>query len=170
MTIEFIEDSSIETTLKPVLISGSISTDYSNQQFLKLSNDGTSEGLYEIRYQAHCSPFKEALVIDNLLAVGHEENFYLFNLAINQNILRLEMAGYFGHIYYDTDLFYVADASGLHCIDKNGSIKWSNTELAIDGVIVTKFTDSNVLGSGESDPPGGWKNFSIDRITGIITT
>jgi hypothetical protein len=170
MTLEFTDTIPDDTTLKPVLISGSTSTKYANQKYLTLSKDDTVTGLYEIKYQAHCSPFKEALLIDNLLAVGHEEHFYLFNIVTNQNILRLKMSGIFGHLYYDTGLFYVADSGGLHCIDKNGNIRWSNLGLAIDGVIVNEFTDSKILGSGELDPPGGWKDFSIGKATGIETT
>jgi len=170
MTVEFIDDIPDDTNLKPVLISGSISADYSNQKYLKLSEDDTVSGLYEIKYQGHCSPFKEALLVDNLLAVGHEEHFYLFDRETNENVLRLEMNGYFGHLYFDTGLFYVADASGLHCIDKTGSIRWSNLGLAIDGVIVNEFTNNKIVGSGELDPPGGWEDFSLDKTTGIKTT
>ena len=170
MTIEFIDDIPDKTNLKPVLISGSTSADYANQRYLKFSDDDNVTGLYVIKYQAHCSPFKEALLIGNLLAVGHEEHFYLFDNVTNESVLRLEMNGYFGHLYFDTGYFYVADASGLHCIDKTGNIRWSNLGLAIDGVIVNEFTDSRILGSGELDPPGGWEDFSIDKATGIKTT
>jgi hypothetical protein len=170
MTINFSDDISEDTNLKPVLISGSKSAEYSNQEYLKLIEGRTLTGLYEIKYQAHCSPFKEALLVDNLLAVGHEEHFYLFDRTTNQNILRLELNGYFGHLYFDSELFYVADARGLNCIDKFGNIRWSNLGLAIDGVIVNEFTNTNILGSGEKDPPGGWEDFSLDKATGIKTT
>lgn len=170
MSIEFIDNIPDDTNLKPVLISGSTSSEYSNQKYLKLIKDGTVIGLYEIKYQIHCSPFEEALLIDDLLAIGHEEHFYLFDKVINENILKLKMNGYFGHIYFDSGLFYVADASGLYCIDKTGNICWSNLELAIDGVIVNEFTHSKILGSGELDPPGGWEDFSLDKATGIKTT
>lgn len=170
MTIEFIDDIPCDTNLKPVLISGSASTDYSNKKYLKLNKEDNMIALYEIKYQAHCSPFKEALLVDNLLAVGHEEHFYLYNNVTNENVLRLEMNGYFGHLYFDTGLFYVADANGLHCIDKTGNIRWSNSELAIDGVIVKEFHHGKILGSGELHPPGGWEDFSVDKATGIKTT
>ena len=170
MTIEFIDDIPDDTNLKPVLISGLTSAHYSNQIYLKLSHNDTAAGLYEIKYEAHCSPFKEGLLVGNLLAVGHEEHFYLFNIVTNQNILRLKMNGYFGHIYFDAEHFYVADASGLHCIDNTGNIRWSNLGLAIDGVIVNEFTGDKIIGSGELDPPGGWEDFSIDKATGIRTT
>jgi hypothetical protein len=170
MTFEFTDTIPDDINLKPVLISGSTSIHYDNQKYLVLRNDNTVAGLYEIKYQAHCSPFKEALLVGDLLAVGHEEYFYLFNVATNKNVQRLEMNGYFGHLYYDAGLFYVADANGLHCIDKSGSVRWTNSGLAIDGVIVNQFTDSKILGSGELDPPGGWKDFLIDKATGIKTT
>jgi hypothetical protein len=166
MTLEFTDTLPDDSPLNPVLISGSMSTCLSEHIFLTLSEENTITRLYEIRYDVHCSPFKEALLIDNLLAVGHEEHFYLFNLITNENVLRLEMNGYFGHLYYDKEDFYVADANGLHCIDKHGEILWSNVGLAIDGVIINEFTDSKILGSGEFDPPGGWIDFSIDKSTG----
>lgn len=170
MTIEFLDDIPDDTNLKPVLISGSTSAYYSNQKYLGVINGHTVTGLYEIKYQAHCNPFKEALLVDNLFAVGHEEHFYLFNIVTNQNVLRLKMNGYFGHLYFNAELFYVTDASGLHCIDKTGNIRWSNLGLAIDGVIINEFTGDKIMGRGELDPPGGWEDFSIDKATGFRTT
>ncbi|MBL7997852.1 MAG: hypothetical protein JNL32_04345 [Candidatus Kapabacteria bacterium] len=169
MKLEFTNTISDDIKLNSVLMSGCMSADYSNQIFLTLSEDGTIMRLYKIKYERHCSPFKEALLFDNLLAVGHEEHFYLFDMTTNQNIVRLALSGYFGHLYYDNQLFYIADAHGLHCIDKNGEIHWTNLELAIDGVIVHGFTDNIILGSGEFDPPGGWVDFSIEKATGNKT-
>jgi hypothetical protein len=166
MTLEFTDTIKNAPTLNPILISGSNSFGYSNQIFLLLSQDNKIRYLYEIKYEVCNSPFKEALIIDNLLAVGLEKHFYLFNIISNENILSLEMNGYFGHLYYDNDFFYIADATGLHCINKIGVILWSNNELAIDGVSVHEFKDNKILGSGEFDPPGGWIDFTIDKVTG----
>jgi hypothetical protein len=170
MILKFIDIIPNDTTLNPVLISGAVSAIYSNQIFLSLSEDDIIIKLYEIKYDVLCSPFKEALLIDNLLAVGYEQHFYLFDLIANENILRLEMNGYFGYFYYDKEFFYIADACGLYCINKNGRILWRNDGLAIDGVIVHEFRDNKILGSGEFDPPGGWVDFSIDNATGNKTT
>jgi hypothetical protein len=170
MTIQFIDDIKDNTNLKPVLISGSTSANYSNQKYLRLVDNETVTGLYEIKYHAHCSPFKEALLVENSLAVGHEEHFYLFNIVTNQNVLRLKMNGYFGHLYFDREFFYVADAKGIHCIDKTGNIRWSNLELALDGVIVNECSGDRIIGSGELDPPGGWEDFSLNKETGIRLT
>lgn len=73
----------------------------------------------------------------------------------------------FDSLYSDNNLFYVADASGLRCIDKKGNILWTNPALGIDGVVIYEFTDNKILGSGEFDPPGGWEDFAIDKKTGL---
>jgi hypothetical protein len=107
--------------------------------------------------------------IDNILAVGFEENFYLFDTATKTNILNLKMEGYFGHLYFNEDLLYIADANGIHCIDKTASIIWHNNNLGIDGVIINEFTNSKILGSGEWDPPDGWRDFILDKQTGLVS-
>ena len=104
---------------EPILISGLDTLEFGGREYLVINNNGMS--LYEIRYEYHCSPFKQAIIVDTILAVGHEENFYLFDLLTKTNILRLKMEGYFGHLYINSDNFYVADAGGLYCIDKCGT-------------------------------------------------
>ena len=84
------------------------------------------------------------------------------------NLLRLEMSGYFGHLYFDNNQFLVACACGLYSINKLGKINWQNLSLGIDGFIVTDFTDNKIYGSGDWDPPGGWKDFILDNRTGVV--
>ena len=167
MSFNFTDTFPKDLKLPSILISGSDSLTLNNQTYLIIKNDDTSNSLFEIKYETHCSPFKQALKVDNLLAVGHEEYFYLFNLTTNKNLLRLKMEGYFGHLYYDADSFYIADAGGLYCIDKKAFIRWHNNSLAIDGVIINEFTENKIVGSGEWDPPGGWRDFILDRQTGV---
>ena len=166
MTLTFTDTRPDTSVLNPVLISGPMSIDCSGRTFIILSNKNELKGLFEIKYDIHCSSFREALLIDHLLAVGHEGYFYLFNTTTNQTILRLAMDGYFGHLYYNNELFYIADANGIHCINKSGEVLWKNSELAIDGVIIHEFTDDRISGSGEFNPPGGWVDFSIEKETG----
>lgn len=168
MTINFVDNIPEDLQLQPILISGNDSLKFNQHQYLILVQpDGESE-YFEIKYECHFSPFKEATKINNLLAVGHEDFFYLFDLKTKMNILRLEMNGYFGHLYIHNELFYVADSCGLYCIDKNSSILWQNKNLGIDGVIIFDFTSDSIIGSGEWDPPGGWLDFVVDSQTGNI--
>ncbi|MEO6721779.1 MAG: hypothetical protein ABIN67_15640 [Ferruginibacter sp.] len=76
------------------------------------------------------------------------------------------MEGYFGRLYLNKKYFYVADACGLYCIDKSGTILWKNNNLAIDGVIINDFAKDKIFGSGEWDPPGGWREFILDEQIG----
>ena len=167
MNFEFTDTFPEDLNLPSILISGSDSRKLNNQAYLIIKNDDNSNSLFEIKYEYHCSPFKEALIVDSLLAVGYEGYFYLFNVMTNENLLRLEMQGYFGHLYYDAECFYVTDAGGLYRIDKKATIHWHNSSLAIDGVIINEFANNKILGSGEWDPPGGWQDFVLDRQTGV---
>jgi len=155
--------------LPAVLLSGAESMSLENRVYLVIDDDGHS-AVYEIRYDRHCSPFKQALGMGELLAVGSEEYFYLFNRITNKPLLRLKLEGYFSHLYSDDGLFYVADAGGLFCIEKNGTIRWHNNNLAVDGVIIYEFTSNEILGSGEWDPPGGWRNFTLNKKTGTLVS
>lgn len=168
MTFEFRDSFPDDLNLSPLLISRDVSRDLNGRQFLIVIENDLSKSLYEIRYEYHCSPFKEALIVDNVLAVGFEEHFYLFDLGRKANMLAIKMEGYFGHLYADGNNFYVADAFGLYCIDKNASVKWHNASLAIDGVIVSEFFENTISGSGEWDPPGGWRDFVLNKQTGIV--
>jgi hypothetical protein len=138
-------------------------------EFLILEQHGQAEGLFEIRYEYHCSPFKEAIIIADVLAVGFEEHFYMFDMKKKSTILKLKVSGYFGHLYYNREFFYITDSGGVFCIDKAGSLIWQNNNLGIDGVIINEFTDGKILGSGEWDPPGGWRDFILDNKPGLIT-
>lgn len=151
------------------VISGEAPFHFSRSEYLVVE-DNEEKRAFKIVYGGHCSPFREAVISENLLLVGHEEHFYLYDLKAKNSLLVLEMNGYFGHLYIDKQHFFVADAEGLFCIERNGSIVWHSKNLGIDGVIVEKFTDSQIYGSGEWDPPGGWKDFVLDRKTGKSST
>ena len=150
------------------IISGEASFHFNLSEYLIFQN-GDEKRAFKIIYQCHCSPFKEAAIHKDLLLVGHEEHFYLYDLQAKQNLLVLMVEGYFGHLYIDENYFFVADAGGLFCIDTSGKIIWHNNQLGIDGVIIEKFTENLIQGIGEWDPPGGWKDFVLDKRTGKIT-
>ncbi|WP_114792491.1 hypothetical protein U0035_01905 [Niabella yanshanensis] len=169
MTIQFINTIPPDIYTSPVLISGVTSSNYPHHQFLLAGNNNQQNVIYEIRYLIQCSPFREALAADHLLAVGHQEHFYLFDTIDNKPLQVLKVNDYFGHLYYNDQFFYVTDSCGVYCIDKTGHILWANLELAIDGVVIDTFEAATLSGKGEFDPPGGWKAFRIDKNTGAVT-
>jgi hypothetical protein len=151
-----------------VLISGNTTAQFQNNIYILLKVGGEYKKAFEIRYEYHCSPFKETVVYNNQLAVGYEGFFYLFDITANKLLLCLEMSGYFGHLYLDKHAFFVTDAYGMYCICVDGQIRWRNRSLGIDGVTIEKIEDSKIYGSGEWDPPGGWKDFVIETKTGKL--
>jgi hypothetical protein len=92
----------------------------------------------------------------------------MFDLEKRLSLLALKMDGYFGGLHFDNELFYVTSARGVYCVDKKGELNWQNTGLGIDGVTIDKFEDKFILGSGEWDPPGGWRAFKLNKLTGEL--
>lgn len=166
MKIEFIENIPEKYSNSPILISGEPSIEFNRQQLLSLTQKDGRLTIYEIKYEHHCSPFMQAEALNNIVVVGHEEHCYLFDFTNDVFLNALKLSGYFGHIYLEGESIYVADANGLCCLNQDGTKLWSNGDLGIDGVIINDFTDSEIHGSGEWDPPGGWEDFVIDKKTG----
>lgn len=146
--------------LTPILISGEESLNMTRKKFLLIEDTA-----FEIRYAYHCSPFCEAHLTGNVLAVGFEGFFYLYNISEKVSLLALEMEGYFGNLHLHNEQFFVADACGIYCINREGKIIWQNKNLGIDGVIIHTFGDT-ITGQGEFDPPGGWVDFRLDVNSG----
>ena len=168
MKLEFLDHIPESFKATPILISGSSSIQFNETQYLSLIDNGKLVNVFEIRYECHYSPFKQIEVLKNIILVGFEEHFYMFDMTTNTNITTLKLSGYFGYMYLDHKQIYVADADGISCLSIDGDIIWANTTLGIDGVIIHNINDSEISGSGECDPPGGWIDFVIDKYTGKI--
>lgn len=78
-------------------------------------------------------------------------------------MFNLSLSGYF---YLDQDHVYIADASGLTCINLSGVIVWENQTLGIDGVQIDRITKDKIYGCGEFDPPSGWEGFVLNKKDG----
>ena len=153
----------------PTVISGKDSLKYHGVEYVVFGEeDVVNSRAFEIRYEYHCSPFKHAEIWNDLLLVGFEGHFYIYDLLNKKNILALKMDGYFGHLYMHNNFFYVADAAKLYCINDKAHIIWESDDLGVDGVIVDDFNEDKIYGQGELDPPGGWRDFVLDLNKGKI--
>lgn len=151
---------------KARLISGLESALLQNNEYIIVRQDKKDIYTFEIRFDISSGLYKEATIAGNILAVGHEEYFYMYNIDKNDNFLRYKVEGYFGHLYMHNNKFFVADACGLTCFDSSGNRIWENLTLAIDGVVINLFETNKIFGSGEQNPPGGWEDFVLDIETG----
>ena len=163
MKFEFNEKKPNEFKGKVILLSGEETRRMDKSVYLTIEND---LNCYEIRYPFICGPFKKAIKIGSMLAVGYQSFFYLFNIDLSKNLLNFEIGGYFGDIYVDQNLLYVAGAMGLYCFSLDGILVWENTNLGVDGILIDHFTPDKIYGSAEHDPPEGWKDFIVDKGTG----
>ena len=152
--------------LQATLISGPASEGYKQQVFLVCSEHEIPVNIYEIRYEVSCSPFSYHDMYEGVLAVGFEDTFYMYNTLENKVLAIVKMDGYFCSAQFTDHHFYVTDASGIICIEKSGKIVWDNHDLGMDGVLINDIEGGHIMGSGEWDPPGGWKKFELDIKTG----
>ena len=168
MNIEFTDSIPEEFKKQALLISGEESTKWSNVEYLVLKDDDTIKMAFQIRFDAHCSPFKDVILHNSLLAVGHQGHFYLYDLLENASVSVLQVDGYFGHLYINENLFYVTGSGSIYCIDEKGNLIWKNSSLGVDGILIEVFNENRIYGSGECDPPGGWQDFVLDKATGEL--
>ncbi|WP_417351642.1 hypothetical protein [Flavobacterium alkalisoli] len=148
---------------QPALISGEESLQFSNYEYLVIKDE-----VFEIRFRYLGGPFKEVIVTENLLAVGYQDNFYLYDRIDENALLVLPLKGYFGSLHFHEERFYVCDMESLYCIEKSGKVLWQSNSFTVDGVIIESFTPERIMVQAELDPPGGWKDFILNKKTGEI--
>jgi hypothetical protein len=81
-------------------------------------------------------------------------------------VASFELGSYFGKFYTSERLLLAATADRLFGFNHAGQLHWVSDCLGIDGVVVERIDAGVVSGYGEWDPPGGWRSFRIDLVTG----
>lgn len=167
MTFEFSQALPLNYTGSPIIISGENPSDWSGLEYLIIKN-GVGENTFvgAIRHRAHGLPFKEAILQGNLLAVGHQDYFYLYDIDKNRNLCSLEASGYFGHLHFDEGLFYVTSAWDIYCINKIGNVIWKGDIPSVDGTLINRFEGGKIYLSCQTDPPEVWEEVVLDKATG----
>jgi hypothetical protein len=120
-----------------------------------------------------CTTFSEALCIAPVVAIGYGGHVHFVNVRTRE-AKAVELSGYFGALYTAEEMglpdrpfdFLVASADSLLRFSADGSLLWRAERLGIDGVRVDDVVGCRIDGSGEWDPPGGWKPFAVDLATG----
>lgn len=113
------------------------------------------------------SPFKKALLWNNFLAVGYEDQVHLIEPE-TQTIKNILCDEYFGDFWISNVGLLIATASNILCVGLAGQMLWSSHTVGIDGVIIDSIDNGIIKGQGEWDPPGGWRPFEIDQSTGKL--
>jgi len=117
--------------------------------------------------------FQDARVIGNKAFIGFGGRVIVIDV-LTHHVTTHAVDGYFGHFFDAEELDYSIDdfallagsASELLAFDLNGELLWKTSQLGIDGVLVHKVSPTRIEGSGEWDPPGGWRPFVLTPTTG----
>ncbi len=136
-------------------------------EFVRIKNASTFEPLINLKVESDYSPtFKQSEVVNGIVLIGYGNRFSIFDLKKKEIKANLSFNGYFGSFKVDYGEIFVATDSELINLNFQGMEKWKADNLGIDGVVISKITETEIIGNGEWDPPGGWESFTLDRKTG----
>ncbi len=77
-------------------------------------------------------------------------------------------ADYFRGFHACPEFLLVGSGTTVSRIDPDGTVRWKSQPLGVDGVLIGDADEAVIRGSGEWDPPGGWRPFSISAETGML--
>lgn len=136
-------------------------------EFVRIKNASTFEPIINLKVESDYSPtFKQSEVVDGMVIIGYGNRFSIFDLKKKKIKINLSFDGYFGSFEVDNREIFVATDSEMINLTFQGIEKWKTDNLGIDGVIISQITETEIIGSGEWDPPGGWESFKLNRKTG----
>lgn len=127
----------------------------------------------DIAATTECVCFQAVRSVGSKAFIGYGSRLFIVDLSTNEVVI-YEMDGYFSNLFDADDLNTTAEdfsvlassSSELFAFDLDGKLLWKAESLGIDGVIAEDATSTQINGSGEWDPPGGWEPFIVDRRTG----
>ena len=137
-------------------------------EFVRVKDSLSYKPIVNLKIQSDYSPtFKQSDTLNDILLIGYGERFAMFDLNKREKITELHFDGYFGEFKVNGDDIFIATDCELINLTLDGQTKWKTNNLGLDGVIIGKISSSEITGSGEWDPPGGWESFIVDRNTGL---
>jgi len=128
--------------------------------YVTLSRGATRFRVDVYPYDPDCYAFQDAIVWRDNLVIGIGSYVHAVSLR-DRSVVTIALDDYFGYLYPTTDYLLVASGGSLYRMEPDRTIAWQNSDLAIDGVVVSDPGPPIILGEGEMDPPGGWIPFSL---------
>ncbi len=136
-------------------------------EFVQVKNASTLETIINLKVESDYSPiFKQSEVVDGIVIIGYGNRFSIFDLKKKKINAKLSFGGYFSSFKVDNGEIFIATASEVINLNFQGIEKWKAYNIGIDGVVISKITETEIIGTGEWDPPDGWKSFKLNRKTG----
>lgn len=141
--------------------------------FVLVSKDGKPTTRIDVFYPVETYNFRiEAICWKEWIAVGCCNLVHLVPLnsgdSLSIPISELNDFGdYFSGFWCEHGFMLVMAGCGLVRIEPNGCVRWRNHRLGLDGIELKSVSEISIKGSGEWDPPGGWKPFQVSTTTGF---
>jgi hypothetical protein len=129
----------------------------------------------DILASAGHSCFQSLRTSDGLVYIGFGQHVFVADVKLNQ-ILSYRLDGYFGHLYNAGDLenldrrisVIATSASEVLTFSPTGNVRWKQSGLGLDGVVIHSVSAGRLKGEGEFDPPGGWRRFALVEESGEV--
>ncbi len=110
---------------------------------------------------------QDAIVWRDLLCIGFGDDVHLVSLA-DRSVVTIPLRGYFDALHEADGFLLIASQDRVLRIAPDRTVTWTSDFVAVDGVIIHDIEADVIRGSGEWDPPGGWRDFTLDTITGAV--
>jgi len=107
----------------------------------------------------------EALTWQDNIVVGFGWHVYIVS-STTLGCVDIDLPSYFQTLQVTPDYALAVFGSGILRFDRRGTVIWENAALAIDGIRIDRIQGDEISGSGEWDPPGGWRPFAISLADG----
>jgi hypothetical protein len=114
----------------------------------------------------HYHLYRAAIAWANQIVIGAGHCVYFVDLDSGR-FEKTDLGAYFGSFQVADEHLFVASAERVFCFDPHGSLSWRSAEVGIDGVVIHSIDGAGISGSGEWDPPDGWRSFRLSLSGGV---
>jgi hypothetical protein len=110
---------------------------------------------------------QDAIIWHGTLCIGFGDDVHLVSLT-DRSVVTIPLHGYFDGLHPSDEFLLIASQDRVFRIAPDRALTWTSDFVAVDGVIISDIEPDRITGSGEWDPPGGWRDFVLDTTTGAV--
>lgn len=116
-------------------------------------------------HDAQSSAFEDAILWANHVVIGFADEVHFVSL-LDHAARSVLLDSYYCQLYPTEHYLLVASGERLLRVEPDRHVLWRSGVLGIDGVVVEHADPLVIQGTGEWDPPGGWRSFALEAPSG----
>ena len=158
--------------IQPVRLGSDFSPAEPPDAYVMVSKAGIPSQRFDVFYSDTAANFCiKAVHWKQWIAIGCCNLVYLVSLSSDKIIPTpisddCDFGDYFSDFWSGPDFMLIVGGCGLVRIEPDGHVLWRNNDLGLDGVVLDTVSEASITGSGEWDPPDGWRPFQVSTTTG----